>query len=162
MARTHSTRTPSLQSVREWTYVGARCMHMERHSTAPILPSYWRTSWVRLPPAAHHHTTLWHALTSTTTFGTHHRTQVPPRPLPPPPPLPVAAGQPRLGRRRVCKLRARGSGSQKGLGHGGPGGRAATVRVHMLLDIQKGARFAFQHSTNRCHGPCVGVSCPCI
>jgi hypothetical protein len=32
---------------------GARCMHMERHSTAPILPSCRRTSWVRLPKAAH-------------------------------------------------------------------------------------------------------------
>ena len=32
---------------------GARCVHIERHSTAPILPSYRRTSWVRLPRAAH-------------------------------------------------------------------------------------------------------------
>jgi hypothetical protein len=32
---------------------GARCLHIERHSTAPILPSYRRTSWVRLPRAAH-------------------------------------------------------------------------------------------------------------
>ena len=35
---------------------GARCVHIERHSTAPILPSYRRTSWVRLPRAAHYDT----------------------------------------------------------------------------------------------------------
>jgi hypothetical protein len=42
------------------------------------------------------------------------------------------------------------------------GERAATMRVHMLLDLQTVARFSFQHSTNRCHGPCVGISWPCI
>ena len=34
--------------------------------------------------------------------------------------------------------------------------RAATVRVHMLLDIQKGARFAFQQSTKTATAPALG------
>ncbi len=39
----------------EWRHNGARCVHLEwswTHETAPILPSYKRTSMVRLPKAA--------------------------------------------------------------------------------------------------------------
>ena len=97
-----------------------------------------------------------------------------PRPLHPLPPLPVAAGQ-RVCRagpspgplpRWACRRRARGSGSgplpqRASPRRRGQSGCGQQPRVNMLLDTQlldtqNRAMQTCQHSTAKCHNPCIG------